>query len=62
MNSTKNQAPWLLVALLLAIIVGIVVAWLSYDGSVKKAILRGLTAFGGTLVASIAIESQVGIV
>ena len=62
MNGSENRALWLVVALLLAVIAGIGVGWLSYEGSARKAVLCGLAAFGGTLVASITIESQVGIV
>jgi zinc transporter ZupT len=62
MNSSENRVLWLFVALLVAVIAGIVVGWLSYEGSARKAMLCGLAAFGGTLVAAVTIENQVGIV
>jgi zinc transporter ZupT len=62
MNSPENRILWLFVALLLAVIAGIVVGWLSYEGNAKKAMLCGLAAFGGALVASVTIENQTGII
>jgi hypothetical protein len=48
-------------AVLAGLVAGLVVAFLAYDGSLRKAILVGLGTFGATTVAVITVEGELGL-
>jgi hypothetical protein len=61
MVNSETRILWIVVAVLLSVIAALIVAYLSYDGSGKKAVLAGLGAFGGAMVISITIEGELGL-
>jgi hypothetical protein len=62
MVTSESRALWFVVAFLVSVIAGLVVGFLASDKGARKAILCGLAAFGGTLVGTVTIETQLGLV
>jgi hypothetical protein len=65
MATFESRLLWFVVALLVSVIAGVAVGLLSHDTNdsrgVRKAVLRGLLAFGGALVGMVTIEYDLGV-
>lgn len=58
MTSASSRVLLVVVAVLVGVVVGLVVGYLSYDGKMRKAISRGLGAFGATTLGIITVEAE----
>lgn len=61
MDATESKVLWFFIAVLVSVISALVTGYLAYDGSARRAVLCGLAAFGGTLVAVTTIEASLGV-
>lgn len=62
MSSPETRILCVAIAFLLGVIAFLLVAYLSYNGNIRKSVLCGLAAFGGTIVGTITIENQLGLI